>query len=130
MEEITNRQEYDEFTKSPENKDKLIVIDFYAEWCGPCRKIKPFLRKLKDKYPEVIFAKVDVDDAEVLAEEEQVEVMPTFFFLKNGEKVTKMFFKTRKVICFPFFRYFFRRVHHPETPRGHPQHGHSIRGNE
>ncbi|XP_020631684.1 thioredoxin-like isoform X1 [Orbicella faveolata] len=87
MEEITNRQEYDQFIRSPDNKDKLIIIDFYAEWCGPCRKIKPFLRKLKEKYPEVIFAKVDVDDAELLAEEEKVEVMPTFFFIKNGDKL-------------------------------------------
>lgn len=87
MEEIANRQEYDQLIKSPGHKDKLIIIDFYAEWCGPCKKIKPFLRKLQEKYPEVIFAKVDVDDAEVLAEEEQVEVMPTFFFLKNGDKL-------------------------------------------
>ena len=55
--------------------------------------------------------------------------MPTFFFIKNGDKVTKKL-KTRKVICFPFFRYFFRRVHHPETPQGHLQHGQSVRGDE
>ncbi|XP_078353703.1 thioredoxin-like [Oculina patagonica] len=87
MEEFTSKEEYYQFLKSPENKDKLIVIDFYAEWCGPCRKIKPHFRKLQDKYPDVIFAKVDVDDAEALAEAEQVEVMPTFHFYKNGNKL-------------------------------------------
>jgi len=87
MKEIANKQEYEDFIKSPENKDKLIVIDFHAQWCGPCRKMNPALRKFVDKYPEVIFAKVDVDDAEPLAEQEKVDVMPTFFFIKNGNKL-------------------------------------------
>lgn len=87
MEEFTDTEEYAQFLQSPNNKDKLIVIDFYADWCGPCRKIKPALRKLAAKYPDVIFAKVDVDDAEAIAESEGVEVMPTFVFYKNGMKL-------------------------------------------
>lgn len=63
--EFTNNDEYEQFLKSPDNKDKLIVIDFYADWCGPCRKIKPAFRKLAAKFTDVVFAKIDVDEAEV-----------------------------------------------------------------
>jgi len=81
------QKEYESFLLSESNKDKLIVIDFYAEWCGPCRKMKPHFRKFAEKYPDVVFAKVDVDDAEGIAEAEDVEVMPTFIFFKNGKKL-------------------------------------------
>ncbi|XP_073259530.1 thioredoxin-like isoform X2 [Porites lutea] len=89
MHEFASKEEYDNFLRSEKNKDKLIVIDFYADWCGPCRKMKPYFKKCEGKYPDVVFAKVDVDDAEAIAEEEEVEVMPTFIFFKNGERLHK-----------------------------------------
>ncbi|XP_068675776.1 thioredoxin-like [Montipora foliosa] len=70
------------------NKDKLVVMDFFAEWCGPCRKMKPYLRRLIEEYPDVIFVKIDVDENDEISELENVEVMPTFVFYKNGEKVS------------------------------------------
>uniref|UniRef100_A0A7N8YIW1 Thioredoxin n=1 Tax=Mastacembelus armatus TaxID=205130 RepID=A0A7N8YIW1_9TELE len=62
--------------------DKLVVVDFSATWCGPCKKIAPEYEDLSKK-PEnknVVFLKVDVDEAEVC--------MPTFHFYKNGKKPT------------------------------------------
>nr|XP_056704035.1 thioredoxin-like [Euleptes europaea] len=66
---------------------KLIVVDFSATWCGPCKMIKPFYHSLAEKYPDVIFIEIDVDDAQDVAAHCDVKCMPTFQFYKNNEKV-------------------------------------------
>nr|ACJ12082.1 thioredoxin [Bombina orientalis] len=67
--------------------DKLVVVDFTATWCGPCKMIAPFFKSLSEKYPDVVFLKVDVDDAQDVAASCDIKCMPTFHFYKNGEKV-------------------------------------------
>ncbi|KAG5849655.1 thioredoxin-like [Anguilla rostrata] len=67
--------------------DKLVVVDFTATWCGPCQSIAPFFKELSDKYPDVVFLKVDVDDAADVASFCDIKCMPTFQFYKNSEKV-------------------------------------------
>ncbi|KAF1886830.1 hypothetical protein Lal_00046068 [Lupinus albus] len=69
---------------------KLIVVDFTASWCGPCRFIAPILAEIAKKTPEVTFLKVDVDELKTVAEEWGVEAMPTFLFLKEGKVVDKV----------------------------------------
>ncbi|XP_032070141.1 thioredoxin [Thamnophis elegans] len=66
---------------------KLIVVDFSATWCGPCKMIKPFFHSMVEKYPEVVFIEIDVDDAQDVASHCDVKCMPTFQFYKNNEKV-------------------------------------------
>jgi len=66
---------------------KLVVIDFFATWCGPCKMIAPAIEKMQSEYSDVVFLKVDVDESEDLAAEYSVQAMPTFVFLKNGSKV-------------------------------------------
>ncbi|CAL0323834.1 unnamed protein product [Lupinus luteus] len=66
---------------------KLIVVDFTASWCGPCRFIAPILAEIAKKTPEVTFLKVDVDELKTVAEEWGVQAMPTFLFLKKGKIV-------------------------------------------
>ncbi|KAK7280701.1 hypothetical protein RJT34_25768 [Clitoria ternatea] len=69
---------------------KLIVVDFTASWCGPCRFIAPLLAEIAKNTPEVIFLKVDVDELKTVAEEWSIEAMPTFLFLKEGNLVDKV----------------------------------------
>ncbi len=75
--------------KGNESK-KLIVVDFTASWCGPCRFIAPILAEIAKKLPNVTFLKVDVDELKTVAEEWGVEAMPTFLFLKEGKLVDKV----------------------------------------
>uniref|UniRef100_A0A2P2QLV9 Thioredoxin n=1 Tax=Rhizophora mucronata TaxID=61149 RepID=A0A2P2QLV9_RHIMU len=69
---------------------KLIVVDFTASWCGPCRFISPILAELAKKMPNVTFLKVDVDELMSVAQDWAVEAMPTFMFLKEGKIVDKV----------------------------------------
>ncbi|KAL3525335.1 hypothetical protein ACH5RR_013707 [Cinchona calisaya] len=69
---------------------KLIVVDFTASWCGPCRFIAPFFAELAKKLPSVTFIKVDVDELKSVAQDWAVEAMPTFVFLKEGKIVDKV----------------------------------------
>ncbi|KAM6959570.1 thioredoxin b [Tautogolabrus adspersus] len=69
--------------------DKLVVVDFTATWCGPCKQIGPKFVE-ESKKPEnknVIFLKVDVDEAEDVSSECKISCMPTFQFYKNGVKI-------------------------------------------
>ena len=66
---------------------KLVVIDFFATWCGPCKMISPKIEAMAGEMSNVVFLKVDVDEAEDVAQEYNISAMPTFIFLKNGQKV-------------------------------------------
>jgi len=70
--------------------DKLVVVDFTASWCGPCQKIAPVFEALAGAHTDVVFVKVDVDEAEDVAAECGISAMPTFQFYKKGAKVTEM----------------------------------------
>ncbi|XP_038990487.1 thioredoxin H1-like [Phoenix dactylifera] len=69
---------------------KLMVIDFTASWCGPCRMIAPVFAELAKKFTNVIFLKVDVDELKSVAQDWAIEAMPTFIFLKEGTIVEKL----------------------------------------
>jgi len=86
---IHNKQEYDEVIKSHSG---LIVVDFTASWCGPCKRIAPYLEELSNKaeYANVKFLKVDVDDVAEVASSEGIQVMPTFYFYKGTKRVSDM----------------------------------------
>mmetsp|Transcript_7616 Transcript_7616/g.15667 ORF Transcript_7616/g.15667 Transcript_7616/m.15667 type:complete len:107 (-) Transcript_7616:282-602(-) len=67
--------------------EKLVVVDFTATWCPPCRMIGPHFETLAEETPEAIFVKVDVDDQAEIAASAGIEAMPTFQFFKGGKKV-------------------------------------------
>lgn len=67
---------------------KLVVIDFFAEWCGPCKMIAPKLEEISSTMSDkVVVLKVDVDECEDVAMAYKISSMPTFVFIKNGKPV-------------------------------------------
>ena len=66
------------------------VIQFSAEWCGPCKAFQPTLETLATAFPHVIFVKVDVDENQETAAACGINCMPTFQFYKNGAKAFEM----------------------------------------
>jgi len=68
---------------------KLVVVDFFATWCGPCKQIAPQFAELSGQHKKVVFLKVDVDKCPNLAATHGVTSMPTFLFLKGSKVVSK-----------------------------------------
>jgi thioredoxin 1 len=63
-----------------------VVVDFYAPWCGPCKRLSPMLDKLAAPYTNKIkFVKVNVDDAPALSQKFKIEGVPTVMFFRNGQ---------------------------------------------
>ena len=84
MKEITSEN----FEKEVAKSDKLVLIDFWAPWCMPCRMMAPVLEEFADKHEnEVVVAKVNVDDEPNLAREFNVDGIPCFILFKNGKAV-------------------------------------------
>ncbi|KAL3824185.1 hypothetical protein ACJIZ3_020214 [Penstemon smallii] len=69
---------------------KLIVIDFTASWCGPCKYIEPAFNEFAEKYTDVEFIKIDVDELMDVAQDFGVQAMPTFLLIKKGKEVDKV----------------------------------------
>ena len=68
---------------------KIVLVDFWASWCGPCRMMAPILEEFDKAHPEITVGKVNVDDCPVLADRFAIEAIPTLIFFKNGEPVKK-----------------------------------------
>ena len=76
---------FDEFIASG-----VAVVDFWATWCGPCKKISPIIDELADEYEgKVVIGKCDVDDNDELTSRFGIRNVPTVLFIKNGEVVDK-----------------------------------------
>ena len=69
------------------NADRLVVLDFWAEWCGPCRMIAPIMEELSQEMTDVKFCKVNVDEQLSIAMKYRVVSIPMLAFFKNGEMV-------------------------------------------
>ncbi len=67
------------------NSEKTVLLDFYADWCGPCRMVSPLVDEIAEEHPEYLVGKINVDDDPELAEKYGVSSIPNLVVLKNGE---------------------------------------------
>ena len=82
----TKASEFLEILKEATTSQKKVVVDFYASWCGPCKKIAPLFNSLANHYNEtIVFVKVDADKAEEICSLYEVDSLPTFISFKDGE---------------------------------------------
>jgi thioredoxin 1 len=73
------------------NESRPILVDFWAEWCAPCRLLAPIFEKLSEKYSDkIVFAKVNVEDCPDLAEEYGVMAVPTLILFVNGTEAERI----------------------------------------
>lgn len=72
------------------NKDKLVVVDFFATWCGPCKMLTPELETVAESRADFDIVKVDIDEAEDLAIKYNVAVVPTLIMFKDGKEVDRV----------------------------------------
>ena len=67
------------------NEGKTVLVDYWAPWCGYCRRIAPAYEKLAEERDDIIFAKVNIDEEPLLANEANIEVIPTLVLYKDGK---------------------------------------------
>lgn len=80
-----NTQEFQDVISNNE----LVFVDFYANWCGPCKMLAPSIEKLADEHPNVKVVKIDVDQEPSLAMQFQVQSIPTLITFKGGQPVAR-----------------------------------------
>ena len=82
MAKIINSQEFDNTIESG-----VVVVDFFATWCGPCKMLSPVIDELSGELENVNFVKVDIDQSMDLAQKFKIVSVPTLKVFKNGEEV-------------------------------------------
>lgn len=70
-------------------ENEITVIDFWAEWCGPCKMLTPIITKLSENNVDISIGKANIDDASTITNEYNVRNIPTLLFFKNGKVVDK-----------------------------------------
>lgn len=87
----------DNFETEVTNSDIPVFVDFYANWCGPCKMMAPLVDELAAEYEgKMKFAKCDIDENMALASKYRVMSIPTFMIFKNGEKADMLIGGTSK----------------------------------
>lgn len=90
LKHINNANEFQALLTQITSEGRLLVVDFYADWCGPCNAIAPLFASLSSKYPHVTFAKVNVDHVQDLAARYNVSAMPTFLFMRGTQVIARL----------------------------------------
>ncbi|MCI8896094.1 MAG: thioredoxin [Lachnospiraceae bacterium] len=82
---IVNKNNFD----SVKSSSKPILLDFYADWCGPCRMVSPIVEEIAEENPQYLVGKINVDQEAELAQAFHVMSIPTLAVIKNGEVISQ-----------------------------------------
>ncbi|NP_001004092.1 thioredoxin domain-containing protein 8 [Rattus norvegicus] len=96
VQKIKSMREFKELLGAAGNR--LVVVEFSAQWCGPCKMIAPAFQAMSLQYRNVMFAQVDVDSSQELTEHCSIQVVPTFQMFKHSRKVTP-FSRLKRILC-------------------------------
>ena len=80
------KENFDEF----KNSYKTVLLDFYADWCGPCRMVSPLVDEIAEENPQYLIGKINVDSEPELAESFGVSSIPTLVVMKSGKIVNRI----------------------------------------
>ena len=84
IEYINELNKFNEFIK-----EGIVLIDFFATWCGPCKMLSPVIEQVEREHPELKVVKVDVDEAPQIAVKYGIQAIPTLFLVKEGKVIDK-----------------------------------------
>ncbi len=82
-----NKSNFDSEIKT---SDKTALLDFYADWCGPCRMVAPIVEEIADERADILVGKINVDECPELAMQFGIVSIPTLIVMKGGEAVNKV----------------------------------------
>lgn len=80
----------DDFEEEVLKSDKIVLVDFFATWCGPCQKMSKVLEQISADRPDLKVVRVDIDDNELLARQFFVRSIPTVVYIKNGKEFNRI----------------------------------------
>ena len=79
------------FDEEVKKSNKVTIVDFFADWCGPCRKLSPIIEEIEQELSDKVkFTKINTDENIDLARDYQISGIPTLLVFKNGEMVERM----------------------------------------
>ncbi|KAI9984522.1 hypothetical protein PInf_005880 [Phytophthora infestans] len=87
---VTSEEQWENLMQQNQESNKALVVDFWATWCKPCVEIAPFFEELSARFPSAVFARVDVDELESVAEDFNVSSLPSFKVFKGGKVVDEL----------------------------------------
>lgn len=87
---ITSKSDWEQKIAEANKDGRIVVANFSATWCSPCRTVAPVYGELSEKYPSLIFLTIDVDNLMDFCLSWDISATPTFFFLKDGQQLDKL----------------------------------------